>query len=127
MNMEEEATGIIQHGKLGAFYDKRGIAMPMEEARAVIKMGETIEVPNAGAGSYHAVFRELGYDEVKVINWSSSVGDWQFGVRDADGWAIAYQENRWPRHGFEYGVDTSAMFSGYDTFEKVCRALEEMQ
>ena len=104
-NIAEEATGIKQNGKLGKFFDKRGIDMPIEEARAVLLMGEPVEVPNAGAGSYQEFFKAMGFDDVKVVDWTSSAGDWCFGVKHGKRWYFSGQENRWPYHGFKYSVD----------------------
>ena len=121
----EDATGIRESGKL-VFYDKRGIKMPLEEAREVFCMGESVEVPQAGAGSFHEVFKALGFKEVKVIDWTSSAGDWCFGVKKKDGWAMAYQENRFPFYGFKYVIDNGGQHSGYSRFDDLVQAVMDI-
>lgn len=78
-------------------------------------------VPNAGAGSYKEFFRSLGFVEIKVIEWSSSAGDWSFGIKDKDGnWIVAFQENRHPRCGFLYSVQPQHYAA---SFETLCESL----
>lgn len=124
----EEATGIKQNGKLGVMFDKRGIKMPIEEAREVFTMkGETVEIPNAGAGSYREVFDLLGYDKVEVYEWGSSAGDWTFGIHNKEGWFLACQENRYPYHGFKYGLALVQWIGGIDTFKNLCEIAKDFE
>lgn len=105
----EQATGIVQRGKLGQFYlvSANDDPPPLtdEEARAHLEGTEFIAVPNAGAGSYREFFTRMGFVDVEVIDHTSSAGDWCFGVKRKDGvWTLAFQENRFPRHGFNYSL-----------------------
>jgi len=60
----------------------------------------------AGAGAFRRVFREMGYQHLEIMSWTSSASDWWFLVsEDGERWYNASQENRWPRAGFEYYVD----------------------
>lgn len=114
----EQSTGISENPTgLGSFYDTNGIELSFMEASNLIQRGEAVEVPNAGSGSYNEVFKLLGFDEVKVIDWTSSAGDWCFGVRDSNGWWYqAFQSNRYPHFGFMYSIN---LFP-HDTFEDAC-------
>ena len=97
----EQATGCSQHGNIGKFYDNTGCEISIKYARKIFRQGNTVEVPNAGAGSFREVFKMLGYKKVDVYEWSSSAGDWTFILR---GKGYACQENRYPYHGFRYGL-----------------------
>jgi hypothetical protein len=113
---EEEATGITESPRgLGIYYEGAhnvegrvtpgGAALSIDEARQAILEGISVEVPNAGAGSYRAFFESIGFKEVRVVENMSSAGDWTFGVLGENNlWHIATQTNRFPRHGFEYSV-----------------------
>ena len=72
MNIEKEmcesATGIRQSKTLGTFYDNKGNEITIKEARQLFRQGETVEVPNAGAGSFREVLRQLGYKKVDVYD-----------------------------------------------------------
>lgn len=98
--MCESATGIRQYGNIGKFYDDKGNEISRTEARVLFKEGKIIEVPNAGAGSFREVFNKLGYKKVDVYEWGSSAGDWTFILNGK----YACQENRYPYHGFRYGL-----------------------
>jgi len=104
MNIEKEmcesATGIKQGKTLGTFYDNKGNEITTKEARQLFRQGETVEVPNAGAGSFREVLKLLGYKKVDVYEWCSSAGDWTFRIRGH----YVCQENRYPYHGFRYGL-----------------------
>ncbi len=114
----EQMTGIPENPSgIGQFYDSKGNPVSREQAQDLFIGGETIELPNAGAGSYSEVFEALGYEETKPIEWSSSAGDWTFAVRDEETWYIAYQSNRYPRHGFAY----SRFELPFDSYEDACR------
>lgn len=96
----ESATGIRQQKTLGIFYDDRGNEIGITKARQLFRQGETVEVPNAGAGSFREVLKQLGYKKVDVYDWTSSAGDWTFRIRRH----YVSQENRYPYHGFRYGL-----------------------
>ena len=97
----EQTTGIKEnpHG-IGQFYDCIGLEVSRKKARILFRQGEVIEVPNAGAGSFREVLKELGYKKVDVYEWGSSAGDWTFKIKGG----FVSQENRYPRFGFRYGL-----------------------
>lgn len=99
--MCEEATGCVQAGRL-VYYGEGGTEFSEYDAAKAFQNYELIEVPEAGAGSYREIFTAFGFDDVEVNDWTSSAGDWSFGVRIGDKWYMASQENRHPRHGFKY-------------------------
>lgn len=110
----EEATGLNENPSgLGTIYNGNGGSIADSEAREIIAEGGVIEVPNAGAGSYARVFAMLGYDRVEVIDWTSSAGDWCFGVRKDNLWYRAFQENRYPHHGMKYAVNVETPFPSF--------------
>lgn len=50
-------------------------------------VGKTIEIPSASASLYEQIFKTvLGYEEIKVIDWTSSAGDWTFGIMESGYW-----------------------------------------
>ena len=121
-SFEEQATGIVQRGGLGSFYpvDASADPAPLDDlaARDALDDGSAIAVPNAGAGSYREFFARMGFVEIKVIDYTSSAGDWCFGVRRRDEpWILAFQSNRYPRHGFNYNVQSQLMA---ESFEDLC-------
>lgn len=98
----EQATGIRAHmDEGGPFYDKDGNKVSDTAARRLVREGETVEAPNAGAGSYRDIARRLGYNKLDVEDWTSSAGDWCFKLA---GGRFMWQSNRWPRHGFTYSI-----------------------
>jgi hypothetical protein len=116
--MAEDATGVVQHGsRLGSFYLSGGRCISPVEVFAYLQLGYSVEVPNAGAGSYREFFTGSGYKKVEVIEHTSSAGDWTFAVKVRDGWLLAGQENRYPYHGYKYWVDVSRY---------PCASLEEL-
>jgi hypothetical protein len=122
--MCEDATGVRQQGKL-QFWNKDGQKITCKQAKEEIYKGNSIAVPGAGAGNYRRVFSLLGFTDVKVINWTSSAGDWEFGVKDETGWRIACQSNRYPYYGYEYTIYTEQDgYWGYETFEDLCEVLD---
>jgi hypothetical protein len=115
----EQATGCAAGPELGKFYDNHGTEISRRMAADLIReCGGPVEVPNAGAGSYEAVAKALGFGEVRVINWTSSAGDWQFGALVDGAWHFFWQENRFPCHGYRYRLDHER---GYDSFEDMCK------
>ena len=107
----EDATGCNAnpHG-LGKFYDDDGCEISTDRVFDILIDGKTVEVPNAGAGSFREVFELAGFQKTEVFEWGSSAGDWSFAVFDGSFWMPAFQSNRYPRHGFMYSVDASWQF-----------------
>ncbi len=65
-----------------------------------------------GAGDYKLYALSQGYPHIKVIDWTSSAGDWTFIVsKDGQTWFPMYQMNRYPRPGFSRYIDEE---NGYD-------------
>ena len=119
--MCEDATGCVQTGKM-VYYDEDGNKVTQEQAAELLKNSKLVEIPSAGAGNYSGIFTSLGFEEVEVIDWTSSAGDWTFGVKNEDGWFMAFQENRYPYYGFKYSV--SQGYGGFATFEDLCKEIE---
>jgi hypothetical protein len=105
----EQATGVRQHpAGIGQFYADDGREITPQEAYDIVREGAgAVEVPNAGAGSYRAVFQAMGFTDVEDWETGSSAGDWTLIVHDGEGgfWYPAFQENRYPRHGFRYSIN----------------------
>ena len=120
--MCEQATGCSQKGKL-VFYDEGGDKISLAEAKDLIQSNQPVEVPGAGAGSFREVFTSLGFEEVETIDTTSSAGDWTIGVKNEYVWFVAWQENRYPYHGFRYCVSDYVM--PCSTFEELCKEVEE--
>ena len=120
--MAEDATGCRESRcGLGQLYDGKGNPLTVEEAQNLFEQSEElIEIPNAGAGSYAEVFKLLGYEDAKPIEWSSSAGEWTFAIRGGDAWYFAQQSNRYPRHGFSYSRGEIS----FETYEAACEFLE---
>lgn len=121
----EQATGIREsRSGIGTLYSDGGVELTSEQAYDTLREGHTVEVPNAGAGSYEAVFRTVGFSEAKAVEQSSSAGDWTFGVKDGDegDWYPAFQTNRHPYYGFAYSVDFGR--GGFESFEQLCKCLD---
>jgi len=81
--------------------DNEGTAVSDTAARELFMNGKAIHAPNAGAGSYKAILKRLGFGWVKVEDWTSSAGDWVFRVWNK---RLVFQSNRFPRHGFSYTI-----------------------
>lgn len=117
--LAEEATGIKDSGTIDKIFSDTGAEVTAEFARKLIRKGMPLEIPNSGAGSYDKVFCDiLGYDEVKVVNWTSSAGDWDFGIREGKLWRMASQNNRYPYYGFRYCINEHDEF---DSFEELIK------
>jgi hypothetical protein len=115
-SISEEATGCQQSptGLGTAYLDADTIVSTREDVMSALLTGKTVELPNAGSGSYTKLFTEYAnFDEVAVLDWTSSAGDWTFGVRLGDGWYMAGQNNRYPGHGFSYWVNTDHQFTSF--------------
>ena len=116
----ESATGCCQQGKL-VFYDESGTVISAEQAKENILAGKPVAIPGAGAGNYSEVFTDLlGFDELEVVDWTSSAGDWSFAVKDETGWRVAWQSNRYPYHGYTYQVAPEGETGwGWGSFEEL--------
>ncbi len=111
----EAGTGIREHRSgYGKLYAHGGAELTHEAAYYELRNNKQVEVPNAGSQTFRQFFKEVGYDEVDVLEWSSSAGDWSFMVRDGDGWFAAFQTNRYPYHGFAYSVNYEIPFASKD-------------
>lgn len=119
--MSEEATGCYQQGEI-VFYNEGGDKITNEEATKLFENNEIVEVPNAGAGSFREIISLLGFSELEVIDWTSSAGDWAFGVKNEIGWFVVWQENRYPYYGFKYCL--SDYIPACSTFEELCNEME---
>ena len=98
----EQTTGIKERvAGGGLFYDDAGNAISDATARRLIRQGEAVESPNAGAGSYREIARRLGFKRVYVEDWTSSAGDWCFNIQ---GGRLLCQSNRYPYYGFRYSI-----------------------
>jgi hypothetical protein len=122
----EEGTGIHEnpHG-LGKFYLSEDCTVTPTEAYDAMREGKEIEVPNAGAGSNRRFFQACGFTEIKDLNTGSSAGDWEFAAKDGPegDWYVAFQRNRYPRHGFTYSVNFDMVF---ESFEQICKYMESL-
>lgn len=113
--IEEEAaaqgTGIrasVADG--GQLYITGGDTVTDEEASERFLAGDVIHAPNAGSGSFRTILSRLGFDDVKVWDWSSSAGDWVLIVNPDDiAAAVVYQSNRHPNCGFSYSYNDDAL------------------
>jgi hypothetical protein len=115
--ISDQATGIAENPSgLGQYYLDGGREVNTEEAQDALLAGEQVEVPNAGAGSFRSFFKSVGCDKVEVWDWTSSAGDWVFGVRDGpEGmWYPAFQSNRYPGHGMSYSIDRGHGFPSWE-------------
>lgn len=118
----EQSTGCCEHKRgIGQFYSgpinrkgsvsESGSPLTDEEALAFLIDGGSVAVPNAGAGSYRAVFARLGYSTCIACQTCSSAGDWTLVICDGSAvWHFAFQENRYPRCGFLYSIDFRLAF-----------------
>ena len=78
----------------------------------------------AGSGGFRSWAAEQGFPHCQVVDWTSSAGDWVFLVsRDGEEWFPMYQQNRWPRPGFERSVNEDEPY--YGTFEEACAEMAE--
>ena len=79
----------------------------------------------AGVGAYRQYAASMGYPIVKVLDWTSSAGDWSFLVsRDGHMWQVLSQENNYPRGpGFSYFISDEVWLG---TFEEVCELIESL-
>jgi hypothetical protein len=122
-SMAESATGMFAgYDELANMCDEHGNLITVEQARQLLfDAEEPIILPNAGAGTYKKVISEiLQADELEVIDWTSSAGDWTLAYKDGDTWYPLFQSNRWPMHGFSYSIDRSC---GADTFDELCNIM----
>ena len=100
----DQATGCREVTPRGQLYLRGGFKVTDEEARKAFCEGETIEDPNAGAGSYRNFLERMGISgTIDVFDQTASSGDWTLLVEVMDTeWAMIIQANRYPYHGFRY-------------------------
>ena len=106
--MAEEGTGCCENPRgLGKYYADEHTILTPEQAYDRLRDGKSVEVPNAGAGSYQEFFKSVGLTEIDTFECCASSGDWSFTVQDQEGewWYAAFQNNRHPGYGFKYSVD----------------------
>ena len=121
-NIAESATGCVENPRgLGKYFATAIKELTPVDAMDHLLNGNTVSVPNAGAGSYKDFFTSIGFNEVKTIDTTSSAGDWSFGVFDGFKWMLAFQSNRYPRCGFDYSYSWEMCA---DTFEELCELTE---
>lgn len=122
-DIAEAATGIAESsGGIGTFYSDEGKPLAnLAAASVLIRVGNVIEVPSAGAGSYQMFFKALGFEEVQLADSTASSGDWSFAVKDSrrntHKWRPASQINRYPHHGFKYHVSSLGFASAKDCID----------
>lgn len=76
-----------------------------------------------GAGSFEEWAESQGFPYCIVYDWTSSAGDWSFIVsRDRETWFLMYQENAYPRRGFNRYIDENHPMEG--TSEEVFEFLQ---
>jgi len=98
----EQATGCRERVRDGGrFYSSNGEKISDTAARRAVREGESVALPNAGAGSYKQVARRLGFKKIEVEDWTSSAGDWCFKLQ---GGRYMWQNNLYPCHGFQYSI-----------------------
>ena len=108
----ETATGCVARVvDGGVLYDDHGNVLSDTAAHRVLHEGKVVHAPNAGAGSYRAILRRLGFKWVQVEDQTSSAGDWCFRVWNQ---RLVFQANRFPRQGFCYSLaNMEAVSCGY--------------
>ena len=97
----DQATGCRERVRYGGqlwVSDNEGTKVSDTKAHRLFREGAEIAAPNAGAGSYNAIIKRLGFSSVIVEDWTSSAGDWVFRVRKG----MIFQTNRFPQCGFSY-------------------------
>lgn len=108
---------------LGTIYADCGdYEVPETELVETAWRGTAMEVPNAVANSYDKFFRLCGGEDVKVVDWTSSAGDWVLAVKKDGLWYAGFQYNRWPRCGFSYSINVE---EPYESFEQLCQPESE--
>jgi len=116
----EEATGCYQHCVNAQLYLEGGCKVDDSKAAELIRSGEAIHDPNAGAGTYSRFAERMGFERIERFDQTSSAGDWVFVVleKDREGesaeWHLLHQENRHPGHGFKYLRSARAWYGTYD-------------
>ena len=77
-----------------------------------------------GAGDYQDYAHSKGYKYVKVLNWMSSAGDWEFIIsKDGERWQILSQTNNYPKPGFSYEISDEEF---YGSAEDVLQQITDM-
>lgn len=78
----------------------------------------------SGVGGYRQYAHERGYKHVKVLNNSSSAGDWEFLIsKNGEEWYLMWQENNFPGAGFTRHIEERAW---HGTFEEVAQEMYEL-
>lgn len=63
------------------------------------------------ANSYKEYANKKGYKYIKVVDWTSSAGDWQFIIsKDNKRWQILEQVNNYPKTGFSHFIDNKIWY-----------------
>ena len=76
--------------------------------------GGQVFVPGVSASGYYKFFKDVGFSKVTIIDHTSSAGDWVFGLFSANKWVVGFQENAYPKGGFNYSFDVNKIA---DTFK----------
>lgn len=101
--------------------------MNREELRETLGINEMVEEQAtgcAGVGTYRQYADSLGYSYVKVLDHTSSAGNWTFLVsKDSNVWQVMSQENNRPSPRFTYYLDEMEYVG---TFEEVCELIESL-
>jgi len=104
------------------FHDSYG-KISVKEAKELFRKGKCVSFPNACWTDYNRVLRQLGFKRVKEIYTCSSAGDWTFAIQTKEGWRFVYQENRFPKLGFNYYLGTET----FRTFKDMINYLTIME
>lgn len=103
--LAEQVTGCCEAATgFGKIYRDEDTVLTLEEAKDLLLEGGTIEIPNAGAGTYVRFLLSMGFKDIRLHGSTSSVGDWTilFDVPEGPTMQLS-QKNRYPRSGFTYG------------------------
>lgn len=115
-SIAEQFTGCIEGPKLEVF-NSNNDKVSYKKAKDELFTGNTISIPEAGAGTYYKFLKSTGAKEVKLMESTSSAGDWLIGANYGGVWYPVFQSNRFPRLGFSY---TLSVLDGVDSFEALC-------
>lgn len=118
----EQATGCRQRGAL-VFYNDDGHEVTIEQAADLFWEHEPVIVPAAGAGSYRPILMDFGCEDIEVLDWTSSAGDWVFAIKDGDTWRVVFQANRYPHCGFRYRLSDTYFAQ---SFEGLCDLMNSL-
>ena len=117
--LQEVAMNAMLKGNRGpgrAYLSDNKTSDNPKEIRAQLFRGMSVDCPNANQHHFADFYKDVaGFEDVSVMDWTSSAGDWSFGVKIDGLWYLAWQENRFPRHGFRYYVADG----GWSTFNEL--------